>query len=237
MKRGGHFCGATILNERWLLTAGHCMCSGLNKPVSPSLIKAIVGLHKRSEFSKNQIERTGNALAAAYEISIKTIVSHPEYSCNQPYNDIALLESSKLIQFNQYIRPICLASKDGNSDNIEGLSAIVSGWGWNHESQKIGIKPDILQRATVDVFRNNDCEGFYRQGKRPRTISNTQLCAGKLTGGVDACWADSGGPLVTADDVLIGIVSTGIGCAKPGFPGIYTRVSEFITWIDTVVSK
>lgn len=49
------------------------------------------------------------------------------------------------------------------------------------------------------------------------------MCAGKKTGGIDACWADSGGPMISNDDGLIGIVSTGIGCARPGLPGIYTR--------------
>ncbi|XP_058840803.1 trypsin-1 [Topomyia yanbarensis] len=237
MKRGGHFCGATVLNERWFLTAGHCVCSGLNKPVRHSQIKAILGLYKISEFHRNTIEDVGNSQSTAYEITIKTIVSHPEYSCSLPYNDIALLESSKLIFFDQHVRPICIASKYDASGLVEGKSAIVSGWGWNNENQKDGSKPDILQRAVVDVFSNDDCEIFYRDGNRPRSISDTQLCAGKRAGGVDSCWADSGGPLVSDDDVLIGIVSTGIGCARAGFPGIYTRVSEFINWIDNIVRK
>lgn len=44
--------------------------------------------------------------------------------------------------------------------------------------------------------------------------------------------ADSGGPMVTKENILIGIVSTGIGCARPGLPGIYTRVSEYAHWIE-----
>ncbi|XP_055524358.1 trypsin-1 isoform X2 [Wyeomyia smithii] len=235
MRRGGHFCAASILNERWFLTAGHCVCSALNKPVRPSQIKAILGLYKISEFNRNRIENGVSSLQSAYESSIKTIVSHPQYSCNLPYNDIALLEASKVIFFDQHVRPICLASKYDNSGQVEGKSAIVSGWGWNQENQRDGNKPDTLQRAVVDVFQNEECEIFYRDGKRPRSIADTQLCAGKRTGGVDSCWADSGGPLVSDTDVLIGIVSTGIGCARAGFPGIYTRVSEFTNWIGDVV--
>lgn len=170
-------------------------------------------------------------------MSIQTIIFHPEYACSQPYNDIALLEASRSIYFDQNIRPVCIANKQDSSAYVEGKTAVVAGWGWNQESQKDGNKPDTLQRAKVDVFRNEDCEGLYRDGNRPRTIASTQLCAGKRTGGVDSCWADSGGPLVTNDEVLIGIVSTGIGCARPGFPGIYTRVSEFTNWISDVVRK
>ncbi|EAT44028.1 AAEL004543-PA [Aedes aegypti] len=209
------------------------MC-GLKKPVRPSQIKAIVGLYKISEFNRNQIE---NADANSYEVTIQAIIFHPDYACNQPYNDIALLEASKYIYFDQHVRPICIASKHDSSAFVEGKTAIVSGWGWNQESQQDGDKSDTLQRAIVDVFRNEDCESFYRDGNRPRAIAKTQLCAGKRTGGVDSCWADSGGPLVTGNDVLIGIVSTGIGCARPGFPGIYTRVSEYTSWISEVVRK
>ena len=51
---------------------------------------------------------------------------------------------------------------------------------------------------------------------------------------------DSGGPMVyhnRRDDewLLVGIVSTGFGCARPGFPGIYTKVSEFVPWIQSVI--
>lgn len=55
--------------------------------------------------------------------------------------------------------------------------------------------------------------------------------------------ADSGGPLmVNANEdnkksVVIGLVSTGIGCARPYLPGIYTRVSEYIPWIREVIEK
>ncbi|XP_055584880.1 trypsin-1-like [Uranotaenia lowii] len=195
-------------------------------------------MYKISEFKSNRLtDQNGNVLDGAYEVAIKSIIFHPEYSCSQPYNDIALLEMSKVIYFDQNVRPICVANKLDGSDLVEGKPAVVSGWGWNRESQREGIKPDILQRAVVDVFRNEDCEGFYRDGNRPKTIAITQLCAGKRAGGVDSCWADSGGPLVTHDEVLIGIVSTGIGCARPGFPGIYTRISEYVKWIGDVIEK
>lgn len=86
----------------------------------------------------------------------------------------------------------------------------------------------------VEIWKNENCEASYRSLSKPHhTIAKTQLCAGKPTGGVDSCWADSGGPLVDRNNILIGVVSTGVGCARAGLPGIYTRVSEYIPWIQS----
>ncbi|XP_049531727.1 trypsin 3A1 isoform X2 [Anopheles darlingi] len=233
-KRGGHFCGASIVNERWLLTAGHCICSGTNKVLRPNQIRAVLGLYRISEFSGNRIDPVADP---AYEVGIRTIVPHPGYNCGKTSNDIALLEVTERIYFTPTVRPICLSSGSDASARVDGLTATVAGWGWQQENRNLGDKADTLQRALVDVFRNEECESMYRRGNRSRTIARTQLCAGKSVGGVDACWADSGGPLVTSNNVLIGIVSTGIGCARPGFPGIYTRVSEYAGWIVTVIER
>uniref|UniRef100_A0AAG5CTS6 Peptidase S1 domain-containing protein n=1 Tax=Anopheles atroparvus TaxID=41427 RepID=A0AAG5CTS6_ANOAO len=216
-KRGGHYCGASIVNDRWLLTAGHCVCSGVNKVLRANQIRAVLGLYRMSELAGNRIDRALGG-DGAYEMNLRTIVPHPGYVCSKPSNDIALLEMTQRIDFTPSVRPICLSSGADGSARVEGRTAVVAGWGWLQENRNLGDKADTLQRAVVDVFRNEECESMYRRGNRSRTIARTQLCAGKGTGGVDACWADSGGPLVTSDNVLIGIVSTGIGCARPGFP-------------------
>ena len=69
-------------------------------------------------------------------------------------------------------------------------------------------------------------------------ITDGVLCAGGGTSGRDACRGDSGGPLrVETDDGprLVGVVSAGEGCSAPGVPGLYTRVSHYIDWIDSIV--
>ncbi|XP_049531726.1 serine protease hepsin isoform X1 [Anopheles darlingi] len=208
--------------------------SGTNKVLRPNQIRAVLGLYRISEFSGNRIDPVADP---AYEVGIRTIVPHPGYNCGKTSNDIALLEVTERIYFTPTVRPICLSSGSDASARVDGLTATVAGWGWQQENRNLGDKADTLQRALVDVFRNEECESMYRRGNRSRTIARTQLCAGKSVGGVDACWADSGGPLVTSNNVLIGIVSTGIGCARPGFPGIYTRVSEYAGWIVTVIER
>lgn len=71
----------------------------------------------------------------------------------------------------------------------------------------------------------------YRECERPyRFFTYTQLCAGYIKGGIDACAGDSGGPLV-CNNTLCGIVSYGTGCGREGFPGVYTKVSHYINWV------
>jgi secreted trypsin-like serine protease len=79
----------------------------------------------------------------------------------------------------------------------------------------------------VPVVGGAGCRTGY-----PEYSPSSMLCAGYPEGGIDACKGDSGGPLVV-DGGLIGIVSYGEGCAKPGKPGVYTRVSTYADEIAT----
>lgn len=167
-------------------------------------------------------------------MNIINIVTHPEYKCGKSANDIALLKLEKSIIFSDLIKPICISSPL-NDETYEGTIADVSGWGWTNENQEIGVRSDILQRASIEVWNNKKCESSFAEQNKPQPISKTQMCAGKETGGIDSCWADSGGPLISKENILIGVVSTGVGCARPGLPGIYTRVSEYVGWIEKIV--
>ena len=67
-------------------------------------------------------------------------------------------------------------------------------------------------------------------------ILDSMICAGLPEGGKDSCQGDSGGPFVCGEDVS-GIVSWGVGCARPGYPGVYTQTSYFVDWImETMAS-
>lgn len=225
-RRGGHFCGATIINERWLLTAAHCVCNGLNQIMKPHHIAGIVGLHSISEHQQNDF------LRSSLEVNFEEIVVHHGYSCTKIRDDIALLKMSKPLSLGTTIKPICL-----NTENIVTNSlAVVSGWGWTNEDLSEGVRADKLRKASVQIWNNKECErSFHENGKTEYSILDSQLCAGYKSGGIDSCWADSGGPLVSNGNVLVGVVSTGIGCARPGLPGIYTRVNKYISWISSVV--
>lgn len=203
--------------------------------MKPTQIKAVVGLHKISEYKNEVQRRSSDFTSAAIEMSLKDLIVHPEYDCNKVANDIALLELHETIQFRNEVRPICIAS---SPDSVrEGASALVSGWGWTNEDQNIGDRADQLQQATVEFWDNNKCTESFRSQKKLIEIAPTQVCAGKVAGGIDSCFADSGGPLINDQNVIVGIVSTGIGCARPGLPGVYTRVSEYSDWIESVTRR
>ncbi|CAB1334004.1 unnamed protein product, partial [Coregonus sp. 'balchen'] len=88
--------------------------------------------------------------------------------------------------------------------------------GWGHVCV---FNPFNLQCVDIPILSNKDCEESY-----PGQITDTMVCAGYLEGGKDSCQGDSGGPLVCNGE-LHGIVSWGVGCAQPNYPGVYTKLA------------
>lgn len=145
-------------------------------------LKAVVGLHKISDFRRDTLGKNNQG---SYEIAIKNIIVHPGYDCSRTANDIAMLELSRTINFSDYVSPICIAEGDLL---YTGTSATVSGWGWTNEDQQIGQRADILQKASVEIWNNAKCQESFNIHDKRHTIGKTQLCAGKKIGGIDSCW-------------------------------------------------
>lgn len=133
-----------------------------------------------------------------------------------------------------------------DSTKYSGLSGTVVGWGWireidgeDHVSNNNKGYPSVtLQKVKLPILRNDVCEAWFQSQSKKITLLPSQFCAGFNFGGKDACRGDSGGPMIIEDNSdtgrykLIGIVSAGIGCARPSLPGLYTRVASFIPWIN-----
>ena len=95
-----------------------------------------------------------------------------------------------------------------------------------------GAFPDNLQWVQVPLVTNAQC---FQNYNGYIGITSSMICAGYPEGGKDSCQGDSGGPLICNEGgkaVLTGVVSVGLGCAAPNFPGIYARVTAVLSWIE-----
>ncbi|RVE47335.1 hypothetical protein evm_008016 [Chilo suppressalis] len=225
-RQGAHQCGATVLNDKWLLTAGHCVCSAFDEFYKPKQLTIVVG-HTDISSKKNEAKQ------------LSKIIPHPDYRCNKKTNDVALLKTATQLTWNEELRPACLPQP--KAEDFSGNVATVAGWGFTSEDRAKGIRPDVLQKTSVMVVTNEECNNWYKSQGSKISVVPTQMCAGHEDGGRDSCWADSGGPLMIREDkrhsMVVGVVSTGSGCARARMPGVYTRVSRYTEWIINIINS
>ncbi|KAK1136041.1 hypothetical protein K0M31_000610 [Melipona bicolor] len=185
----------------------------------------------------------GPEVPPSKEERVTNAIMHPGHKCGKYVDDIALLELARPIIWSESVKPACLPVATGKPgySTFGGELAKVAGWGWFGEDRSKYKRADVLQKVEVRVIENSVCREWYAsQGKSTR-VESEQMCAGHEEGGRDSCWADSGGPLMIGNQpgkmMVVGVVSSGVGCARPRLPGVYTRVSEYISWITQHVLR
>jgi len=193
----------------WVLTAAHCITPG---KANGGIDEVVIARHRLS--SKDGETRT----------VVKAIV-HPDYDDKTTDNDLALLHlSAKTIALTSTL--VTAAQARSLAGNV--MTTVV---GWGNTTQD-GKSSDVLRQVSIPAIPNAECS----KNASYAGVTDNMICAGVPEGGKDSCQGDSGGPLfvdVGGKLTQFGIVSWGAGCAKKGAPGVYTRISNYLGWINT----
>jgi len=190
------FCGGTLVRPNFIVTAAHC-----SDFVSAAQVQVLTGTRRLD--------------GSGVRRNVTAITIHPGWNGNTFDNDAAVWE---LETEAAGIPLAALASEDGPV----GADLLVTGWGALTEGGASPIDLFAVNVPLVDTANCNDANSYDGD------ILPSMLCAGRDEGQVDSCQGDSGGPLTRGTDngILTGIVSWGIGCARPNLFGVYARVSH-----------
>jgi len=214
-------CCGTLISATFVLTAAHCV-----EKTDPFLVRL-----GELDWSSDDDG------ARPKEFRVKRVESHPLFNRNTLDNDIALLELRTAVPFDWLMQPACLPPPGQSGDFSTGQSVLVSGWGATEYATSKATT--MLMKATLRTVPFTVCNSTYASIVPKGLRVDSQMCAGDTVGQADACSGDSGGPLQVKPRnshvfTVVGIVSAGHGCGGAK-PGLYTRVSGYIEWIEGIV--
>ncbi|KDR12676.1 serine protease snake-like isoform X2 [Zootermopsis nevadensis] len=236
LKRGQTLwlCGGSLIHKRFVLTAAHC-----------------VEDNSRYRYGKARFVRLGDTdLKSSVDdadvqmFNVARRIAHPDYRKPEKYHDIALLQLDKDVRFNNFVKPACLHTQNAVPDDMP----IATGWGLTEPGRRATGKK--LLKVDLEFQPMDKCSDALTKNVNPLQLKeqlgaglleDSMLCVGVLEGGKDSCQGDSGGPLQVmahspmCDFDIVGVISFGVYCAVEDIPAIYTRVSKYVPWIESIV--
>ncbi|XP_070383855.1 trypsin-1-like isoform X1 [Dermacentor albipictus] len=205
-------CGGSILTNKVILTAAHCVTNS-----NDTLVNATV-YYNTSEAS------------GGHKSPVHRVIVHPKYKDTNKGNegyDIAMMSLAEPLHYDRYVRPVCLPKKNRT---LAERPVLAAGWGWTNPA---GNSSDQLLYVVLKVLPDGRCKSELHDTTLANVSSSLYLCT--HTPAKDICMGDSGGPVTVWNkdglSVQVGIVSFTFGCGSSGYPSGFTRVSGHTGWI------
>ncbi|XP_011138988.1 chymotrypsin-2 isoform X2 [Harpegnathos saltator] len=208
-------CSGSIISNRWVLTAGHCL------DIHPKEYLVVFGITNKTGIKYNFYSGPGVAMIT------KEAFRHPQI--NDIDCDIGLLYMPQDIPYSKTIQPITLADGSYEKVNINGKLAAVVGWERDSLTTQSSKRLKYILSA---IISNAECEKYW-------VIKNVHICTLAIEHD-EACQGDSGGPLFIVDNnkfIQVGLISYGGLCRGTITPSVYLRISTFESWLRAQETK
>ena len=220
------FCGGSLIDRGWVVTAAHCVVNEAGVILLPNQLHAFVG--------EWDLRNSSGSYSA-----IEKIIVHPNYNRLALDNDVALLKLSSPLPVDavtlDLISNNAVTELNARSNDLDN-DVQVLGWG-DTEVYDPAIEstfPDVLHEVNLPLVSNATCSDVMGG-----QITDNMLCAGLISGGYDSCQGDSGGPMVFTDSsnqpYLAGVISWGNGCAEANSYGVYARIENMRDWLQKTI--